>query len=247
MKKSIAILLVIILIGVIVPLYYQLISADQIEETVKRVLAKEREQAQGRHDEFKKILTRRTAIIDTSEGVGTGTVISEAGHILTELHVIGSRSDPKLRIRLNDRVIEADGVTLLNFNHAADIIILKIDGPILDVAPLVDVATINNLRSGAHLWLIGNAYGCGFPYLTEAKFFRFGFDQENIPYIFTEGFNSPGTSGGGLYNEYGGYIGMYHGISAENHFSSVGHSLHGQVIRAFLEKNNIPFNTFMIY
>lgn len=221
----------------------------EINLLVAKMLTAEKQKAEEAQREIKYFLSCRTAIITTSEGAGTGTIVSADGHIISELHVVGHNSDPNLLVTLADRTITAEAITILDFDEIADMALLKVSGPTLNFSSLLDEQSINELEQGTKLWLVGNSYGCSFPYIAEATFFHMDTttDDHHVPYLATIGFNSQGTSGGGLYTESGGYIGMYHAICKETGGSPVGLSLHGTIVQAMLEKNHVPFAKFIMY
>ena len=89
-----------------------------------------------------------------SEGTGSGFVYDEAGHIVTNYHVIeGAES---IEVRFSDEV--SLPARVVGIDPANDLAVLKLDGPIPPVAPL-ELGDSTNLRVGQRAIAIGNPFG----------------------------------------------------------------------------------------
>ncbi|MEM7534135.1 MAG: trypsin-like peptidase domain-containing protein [Chloroflexota bacterium] len=88
------------------------------------------------------------------EGAGSGFVMDNDGHILTNYHVIRGASDISVRFS-NDTTIDA---TVVGFNPRNDIAILKVDTPPQYLFP-VEFGTSETLRVGQRAIAIGNPFG----------------------------------------------------------------------------------------
>ena len=90
----------------------------------------------------------------SAEGSGSGTVIDEQGHILTNHHVIeGSQ-----RIKVTLFSGETFDAVVVGYDPPNDIAIIKIDAPKEQLFP-VDFGTSKGLRVGQHIYAIGNPFG----------------------------------------------------------------------------------------
>jgi len=145
------------------------------------------------------------------QNMGSGFVVDEKGHILTNAHVVENASE--IVVNLADgRQFEA---RLLGSDPALDLALLKIDGPDLPSAPLGDS---DDLIIGEWAIAIGNPYGYimedSRPSVTVGVISAIGRNFEprhghiyrNM--IQTDAAINPGNSGGPLVNSIGQVIGI---------------------------------------
>ena len=93
-------------------------------------------------------------------GIGSGVIVSDEGHILTNAHVI---TDPRTGQAIDEVTVKlADKrefvATIIGFDKATDVAVLKIDAPNL---PRVSLANSDQLRVGDVVFAAGNPLGVG--------------------------------------------------------------------------------------
>lgn len=160
-----------------------------------------------------------------SQGIGTGVILDEAGHVLTNNHVIRAGGNPLGPISRTITVTLEDGTavaaTVVGSDPATDLAVLQIDADGLTPAELGDVAS---LAVGARVVAIGFALGLeGGPTVTQgvvsAKGRTIEEELTTIPNaIQTDAGINPGNSGGPLVDEFGRVVGINTAIiaAAEN-------------------------------
>ncbi len=137
-------------------------------------------------------------------GLGSGVIISEQGHILTNHHVIAGADS--LEIDLYDG--RTTTATLIGTDPATDLALLKIQLPNLQAA---SVSTDNNSRAGDIVLAIGNPHGLG---TSVSMGIISGLERNQIGLNTYENFiqiDAPinqGNSGGALINTRGQLIGI---------------------------------------
>ena len=153
----------------------------------------------------------------TSEGNGSGVIISEDGYILTNNHVIDGAN--KILVRLRDGTeYEA---TLIGKDAKTDTAVIKIEETGLKYAILGDSS---NLEVGDLAVVIGNPLGelggtvtSGIISALEREI---EIDGKTMNLIQTDAGVNPGNSGGGLFNANGELVGIVtaksSGIDVEN-------------------------------
>jgi serine protease Do len=147
-----------------------------------------------------------------TEGVGTGVIIDNEGHIVTNNHVVfvdSQRPAQKITVTLSDgRQFQA---SLVGGDRPTDLAVLKIDADNLTPARLGDTA---QLQVGDDVVAIGHALDLpGGPTVTRgvvsAKDRLIQEDPYMIPgAIQTDAPINPGNSGGPLVNMYGEVVGI---------------------------------------
>ena len=159
-----------------------------------------------------------------SRGVGTGVVMDEEGHIITNNHVV-RLGDPTGPLAQRIVVTLADGSTararVVGTDPPTDIAVIQIDMPNLTPARLGNVAS---LQVGDDVVAIGHALGlAGGPTVTRGVVSAKGRSIQEDPYtisdaIQTDASINPGNSGGPLVNVSGEVVGINTAIiaSAQN-------------------------------
>lgn len=185
--------------------------------------------------------------LQQEEGGGSGVVITKAGHILTNYHVI--RGAAKIRVRLPDGSSDLIA-SLVGQDPLTDLAVLKVEA---ELSPII-VADSNSVRPGDVVLALGSPFGLeqtvtlGIVSATgrTMNFIRGGYED----YIQTDAPINPGNSGGALVDGHGRLIGIntavYSGGWSEA--NSIGFAvpvnlalrvandllLHGHVVRGFL-------------
>jgi S1-C subfamily serine protease len=140
-------------------------------------------------------------------GTGTGFIIDDQGHVITNNHVVEGSQEIK--------VIFADGTeqkaTLLGTDSFADLAVVKIDGKVPATVPFGDSG---NLRPGDRVIAIGSALGDFTNTVTEGIISALnrtlqteaGYNMENM--LQHDAPINPGNSGGPLLNLNGQVVGV---------------------------------------
>ncbi len=148
-------------------------------------------------------------VYSVPRGSGSGLVWDEAGHILTNYHVIEGASEAQIQL--------ADGrqfsATLVGTSRQHDLAVLKIGGASFTAPARVPLGTSNDLQVGQNVFAIGNPFGLDW---TLTKGIVSALDRslpnENGPdirnLIQTDAAINPGNSGGPLLDSAGRLIGI---------------------------------------
>lgn len=142
------------------------------------------------------IASARNAIvvIETDGGQGSGVLLDSNGVIVTNLHVIEDASDISVRTYSNEVFEDVD---VIDVDETKDLALLKIKGFDLPVARL---GNSNSVKSGQDVFAIGAPRGLeqtvSRGIVSAVRVMDGGFKS-----IQTDAAISPGSSGGGLFNE----------------------------------------------
>ncbi len=142
------------------------------------------------------------------EGAGSGIVLDEEGHILTNHHVI--KNARSLEVTLWDQ--SRYPATLRGFYPESDLAVIKIDAPAEKLFP-IPLGESTGLKVGQKVWAIGNPFGLGVT-LTTGVLSSLGRSvaapgghlMEDM--IQTDASINPGNSGGPLISSMGWIIGV---------------------------------------
>jgi serine protease Do len=144
-------------------------------------------------------------------GVGTGVIIDQEGHIVTNDHVVSLDSGLASRVTVtlsDDRAVSAQ---IVGTDAPTDLAVLKIDATNLTPAALGDVS---DLQVGEEVVAIGYALDLpGGPTVTKGVVSAKGRIIQEAPYsisdaIQTDASINPGNSGGPLVDDYGEVVGI---------------------------------------
>lgn len=142
-------------------------------------------------------------------GLGSGVIISRDGYIVTNNHVIADAE--RLEVTLNDN--RNFPATIVGFDPATDLALIKIDATDLHVIPMGDS---EKLRVGEWVLAVGNPFGFTSTVTTgivSAKARSISSSTQGRPmgiesYIQTDAAVNPGNSGGALVNLNGELVGI---------------------------------------
>jgi S1-C subfamily serine protease len=96
----------------------------------------------------------RLLFVETAQGEGSGSVITQQGHILTNFHVVdGART---IQVHLYDG--KSYDAVLVGADKASDIAVLRIEAP-ADVLFPVSIGNSERLRVGQRVYALGNPFG----------------------------------------------------------------------------------------
>ncbi len=139
--------------------------------------------------------------VKTNLGQGSGVIIDRKGYIVTNVHVISGASAIKV-LTYSGKTYNAN--TIVGYDTAADIAVLKIDAPDLRALGFGDS---DEVKVGEKVIAAGNPAGLAFT-VTEGIVSAFRTAQNGINYIQTDVPINPGNSGGPLINAKGEIIGI---------------------------------------
>ena len=138
-----------------------------------------------------------------AKSLGSGSIISEDGYIMTNYHVI--KDADEIIVRLNDhRELRAK---VIGADQRSDIALVKIEASDL---PVVKIGKSADLEVGEWVLAIGSPFG--FDYSATAGIVSAkgrSLPKENyVPFIQTDVAINPGNSGGPLFNQDGEVVGV---------------------------------------
>lgn len=139
--------------------------------------------------------------VKTNIGQGSGAIIDRKGYIITNVHVISGASSIRAAAYSGSTY---DANTIVGYDSAADIAVLKINAPGLKALSFGDS---DDVKVGEKAIAAGNPAGLAFT-VTEGIVSAFRTSQNGIKYIQTDVPINPGNSGGPLINAKGEIIGI---------------------------------------
>jgi S1-C subfamily serine protease len=158
-------------------------------------------------EQVRDIWTRN--VFSVQRGTGSGFIWDDAGHVITNFHVIEGASEATVRL--------ADGrdyqASLVGASPAHDIAVLKIGVGLSERPPPVPVGTSSDLRVGQKVFAIGNPFGLDWT-LTTGIVSALDRSLQNdsgstIEHLIqTDAAINPGNSGGPLLDSAGRLIGI---------------------------------------
>ena len=151
---------------------------------------------------------------EPQSGLGSGVIVSPAGYILTNNHVVEGADD--IEVVLNDG--RAARAKVIGTDPDTDLAVLKID---LDKLPVIVLGQSENLQVGDQVLAIGNPFGVG-QTVTSGIVSALGRNQLGINtfenFIQTDAAINPGNSGGALITSDGRLIGINTAIYSRTGF-----------------------------
>src|SRR5437588_2115865 len=152
-----------------------------------------------------------------SEGTGSGSIIDERGHILTNFHVVQNASQLEVQIE-NDKY----PATIVGTDRDNDLAVIKVDVPSGRHSTAINLGTSPGLQVGQKVLAIGNPFGLQRTLTTGIisgleRPLRDPVSRRTIPgAIQTDASINPGNSGGPLLNSKGEMIGINTAIYSTN-------------------------------
>lgn len=147
-------------------------------------------------------------VTEIPEGTGTGFLYDDAGHVVTNYHVI--RSAQAARVSLADN--SSWSAKLVGYEPNKDLAVLKIDAP-AERLRKIDIGTSSDLQVGQKVFAIGCPFGLD-QTLTTGVISGLGREIESVGglpiegVIQTDAAINPGNSGGPLLDSSGRLIGV---------------------------------------
>ena len=149
---------------------------------------------------FQEIPTPRNVPV---QSLGSGFLVRSDGIILTNAHVV--RNATHVTVKLSDN--REYRAKVIGLDTATDVAVLKIDAHNL---PTVRIGDSGKLRVGNYVLALGAPYGLeesATAGIVSAIGRSLG-DNSYVPFIQTDVAVNPGNSGGPLFNEHGGVVGI---------------------------------------
>nr|WP_320132902.1 trypsin-like peptidase domain-containing protein [uncultured Holophaga sp.] len=185
------------------------------------------------------VKTRNLSLVPA--GSGTGFVWDEAGHVVTNLHVIMVQDQSGHLSAPADLVVTlADGKTyrcqVIGISTAYDVAVLQVFAPLKDMKPL-PIGSSGDLVVGQDVMAIGNPFGLDHT-LTQGIVSALGrqlitlFDTTISEVIQTDAAINPGNSGGPLLDSGGRLVGMNTAIAPATGASvGIGFAIPADILR----------------
>lgn len=160
--------------------------------------------------------------IQQQEGIGSGFIINEEGHILTNYHVVEGAQTVKV-IFFNG--VETDA-KVINYDDTNDMALLKITDPTVEVPATVILGNSDELLVGESVVAIGSPLGKEFLGTTTSGIISaldrdVMIDSKSLKLLQTDTAINPGNSGGPLINSRGEVIGINTAKFGSNGGSSI--------------------------
>jgi Do/DeqQ family serine protease len=137
-------------------------------------------------------------------GLGSGVIVSSAGYLLTNNHVIEGADD--IEVALNDG--RSAKAKVVGTDPDTDVAVLKVD---LDKLPVIGFGNVESAQVGDVVLAIGNPFGVG-QTVTSGIISALGRTQLGINtfenFIQTDAAINPGNSGGALVDANGNLLGI---------------------------------------
>jgi len=198
---------------------------------------------------YQSVIPGVVAII-TDQGLGSGFIFDNEGHVVTNQHVVDGASTVEVAFNSGFR---AHG-TVVGFDNDADVAVVKVDAPAQEIHPLT-IGDSSALSVGQSVVAIGNPFGLsgtmtlgivsglGRTQAAHADPSGGGFFS-TADIIQTDAAINPGNSGGPLFNMNGEVIGINQSIRTDNINQTTGNAVNSGVgfsISINLIKRIVPF------
>jgi serine protease Do len=179
----------------------------------------------------------------TQSGLGSGVIVSQEGHILTNHHVIAGMEE--IRVQLTDGRIEP--ARLIGSDERVDIALLKIQAGNIRPLPFGDS---DNLKVGQMVFAVGNPFGLQ-ESVTQGIISAKGraISDTGPELLQTDAAVNPGNSGGPLLNLRGEIIGINSAIySQTGSWAGISFSIPSNTARRTMEavlENRPPARAYL--
>jgi 2-alkenal reductase len=198
---------------------------------------------------YQQVLPGVVAII-TGNSLGSGFVIDNEGHVVTNQHVVEGTNDVEISFASG---FKAHG-TVIGTDGDADVAVIKVDAPADQIHPLA-LGDSSKLTVGEQVVAIGNPFGLngtmtlgivsglGRTQFAQAAPTGNGFFS-TADIIQTDAAINPGNSGGPLFNMKGEVVGINQSIRTDNVNSTTGNAVNSGVgfsISINLVKRVVPY------
>lgn len=171
------------------------------------------------------------------KGMGSGIILDNSGHILTNYHVVADVE--KIKVQLANRFTYSAKITQIDPN--TDIAIIQLEGNFPNDLPLVGLGNSDTLRAGDLVIAVGAPFGLP-QTVTQGIVSATGRSNVGIEayedFIQTDAPINPGNSGGPLINMSGEVVGINTAIASigAGQSSGVGFSIPSNLIKTMLPR-----------
>lgn len=168
-------------------------------------------------------------------GLGTGVIIDDQGHILTNNHVIGDADEVKVRLYNSEKTVKAE---VVGVDPRTDLAVIKIKAK--DKLPkAAKLGDSDRLKIGEWVVAIGASFGLENTItagIVSAKGRNIGNAAQYEDYIQTDAAINPGNSGGPLVNLRGEVVGINTAIvSRSGGYMGIGFAIPIDMARSVME------------
>ncbi len=183
-----------------------------------------------------------------ASGDGSGVIYSSDGYIITNYHVISSavdRDNSKIAVYLDSADSEGYSATVVGYNIAADLAVIKINAKNLTA---IEFAGSDNLRVGQSVITIGNPGGLEFMDSVTVGVIsglnRVVSTDSDVKLIQTDAAINPGNSGGALVNVKGELVGINSSKIVSEEFEGMGFAIPSNTVKeicdGIIDRENAP-------
>lgn len=147
-------------------------------------------------------LKNASVTIISSLGHGSGVIVNEKGHILTNAHVVGS--DEGVDVDINGKVYKAN---VLRKNAVRDVALLNlVDKPPKSLKAVL--VSVSPPQVGEEFYVIGTPLDKSLSHTITKGIFSADRSMQGIQYFQTDAAINPGNSGGPVFNESGELVAL---------------------------------------
>ncbi len=163
-------------------------------------------------------------------GEGSGVIYKENGYIITNYHVISeavtNRQGTKIEVFLDTKTEKAYTATVVGYNIAADLAVIKIN---VTGLPVIEIADSDKINVGQYVITVGNPGGLEFmdsvTYGVISGLNRVVSSDSDIKLIQTDAAINPGNSGGALVDVNGKLVGINSSKIVSEEFEGMGFAI----------------------
>jgi len=169
----------------------------------------------------------------SEHGLGTGFLISETGHIITNEHVVKSRTKVLVLLQQEDGQMQVHPARVLGADERTDVALVKIEEPNRSL-PYLQFADSHQLHVGEKVICIGNPMGI---HSTVSEGIISGLNRNHFSspiegFIQTDTAISPGNSGGPLLNTSGEIVGIVSWKIKRAGYDNLGFGVPSHIVQA---------------
>ncbi len=176
-----------------------------------------------------------------STGEGSGVVYTTDGYIITNYHVISSavtnKSATKIEVYTSSLDSKSYEATVIGYNIASDLAVIKIDATGLTSAEFADSS---KLKVGQYVITVGNPGGLEFmdsvTYGVVSGLDRVVSTSSEVKLIQTDAAINPGNSGGALVNAKGQLVGINSSKIVSEEFEGMGFAIPSNTVKEICQK-----------
>jgi len=176
--------------------------------------------------------------IQTASGLGSGFIINEMGHVVTNQHVIAGEQEIRVVVYRQRQggleKITFEKVRILAMNGYLDLALLQIDDPDVATLPTVVFEANDSISQGERVFAIGSPLGLERTVSQGIVSVR-ARESAGRWYIQTTAQINPGNSGGPLFNLRGEVVGVTNMKLAGVGVEGVGFAIPAGLLKLFLK------------